>query len=144
MFALTLMSGLVIAALAIFGAIVWTTYPKRQRCKRFEGRSDLTLDQIYIEFFAPKNLPKALVCELWKEVAEPLHLPPGKLRPNDRFSEELAPPKGWEWDDDIVEVQWAGERRLKRSGIKADLSAIKTLGDYVEFFCDLTTQKQQA
>jgi hypothetical protein len=71
-------------------------------------------------------------------------LPPGKLRPDDRFAEELAPPKGWEWDDDIVEVQWAGERRLKRSGIKADLSPIKTLGDYVEFFCNLAMQKQPA
>lgn len=136
----TVIGGVVVAG----GVLAWNFGPERQRNKQFENRPDFSLDQIYSEFFACKNLPKDLVFELWKEVAEPLRVPPGKLRPDDRFGEELAPPKGWEWDDDIVEVQWAGERRLKRSGIKADLSAIKTLGDYVEFFCDLTTQRQQA
>ena len=40
-------------------------------------------------------------------------------------------------DDDIVGVHWAAERRLKQSGTRADLSQIKTVGDYVEFFCRL-------
>jgi hypothetical protein len=77
-------------------------------------------------------------------VAQSLRLPPGKLRPTDRFDEELAAPKGWEFDDEILDVQWAAERRLKRSGTQADLSRIKSVGDYIEFFCDLATQKQRA
>jgi len=131
--------GLVVAS----GVLVWNFVPRRQRLKRFESRPDLSLDQIYGEFFGGRNLSKELVCELWKEVAESLHLPPGKLRPTDRFDAELAPPKGWEHDDNIVDVQWAAERRLKRSGTQADLSQIKTLSDYVEFFCNLATQRQQ-
>lgn len=61
----------------------------------------------------------------------------GKLRPTDRFDQELAAPKGWEHGDEILDVQWVAERRLKQSGNQADLSQIKTVGDYVEFFCKL-------
>jgi len=119
-----------ILVLLIAGAVfVWAYVPRRQRLKRFEGRPDLSLDQIYDEFFARKNLPKELARELWNEVSASLHVPPGMLRPTDRFDEELAAPKGWEFDDDIVEVQWAAERRLKQSGTQADLSLIKTVGE---------------
>lgn len=132
----------VIVALAVAGGVlVWKIVPHRQRLRRFEGRRDLSLDEIYSEFFADKGLPKELVCELWKEVSLPLHVAPGKLRPSDRFDQELAAPKGWEFDDDIVEVQWAAERRLQQSGTQADLSQIKTVADYVEFFCN-PTRKQ--
>lgn len=123
---------------------VWSLMPRRLRLKRFESRPDLSLEQIHAEFFARANFPRELVCELWNEVAESLRLPPGKLRPTDRFAEELAAPKGWEFDDEILDVQWAAERRLKRSGTQADLSQISTVGDYVEFFCNLAAQKQHA
>src|SRR5690349_16481125 len=117
---MAVIAGLVAAG----GVLAWNFVPHRQRLKRFAGRSELSLDQIYGEFLAPRSLPKELACELWKEVAESLRLPPGRLRPTDRFDKELAPPKGWEHDDDVVEVQWAAERRLKRSGTQADLSQI--------------------
>jgi hypothetical protein len=134
----TVWASIVIGILLIAGAVlVWAYVPRRQRFKRFEGRPDLSLDQIYTEFFASKNLPKELVRELWNEVSVALHLPPGKLRPTDRFDLELAAPKGWEFDDDIVDVQLASKRRLKQSGTQADLSHIKTVADYVEFFCVL-------
>jgi hypothetical protein len=38
------------------------------------------------------------------------------------------------------EVQWAAERRLKKAGMKTDLSHIQPLEDYVEFFCRTNTQ----
>jgi hypothetical protein len=134
-----------IAGPAVGGAVLaWTFIPRDQRIKRFEDRTELSLDQIYGEFFAPKNLPKELACELWNEVSASLHLPPGKLRPTDRFDQELAAPKGWEHDDEILEVQWGAERRLRQNGTQGDLSQIKTVADYVEFFCNLAAQKQQA
>jgi hypothetical protein len=134
----TISASIVIGLLVVVGGVLaWNFLPRRLRLKRFEDRSDLSLDQIYAEFFASKNLPKQLACELWREVSTSLRLPPGKLRPTDRFDQELAAPKGWEYDDDIVEIQWAAERRLKQSGTQADLSQIKTVADYVELFCRL-------
>jgi hypothetical protein len=139
-----LASILLVLIMVAVGGGVWYFVPRHQRLKRFESRPDLSLEQIYDEFLAGKNLPKGLACELWNEVASCLHLPPGKLRPTDRFDQELAAPKGWEFDDDIVEIQLASERRLKQSDAHADLSHIKTVADYVEFFCKLAGQRQQA
>lgn len=125
----------------VVGGGVWYFLPRHQRLKRFENRAELSLEQIYGEFLASKNLPKDLACELWNEVATCLCLPSGKLRPTDRFDRELVAPKGWEFDDEILDVQWAAERRLKQSGSQADLSHIKTVADYVEFFCGLAGRK---
>jgi hypothetical protein len=131
-----------LGALVVAGAVAaWSLVPRRQRLKRLERRSELSPDQIYGQFFAPQNLPRELALELWNEVAVSLNLPPGKLRPADRFDKGLAPPKGWEYDDEVHEVQWAAERRLKRSGLEGDPSRIETLADYVRFFCDIERHK---
>jgi hypothetical protein len=114
----------------------------RVRRQRLKDREELPMDDIHAGYFASRGLPPELVYELWCEVADGLGVPPGILRPSDRFDLELAPVE--QWDDDLLQVQWAGERRLKRSGIKADLSEIRTLGDYVEFFCNLPRQKEEA
>src|SRR5438046_8791462 len=88
-----------ILALLIIGAVcVWAYVPRRQRLRRFEGRPELSPEQIYSEFFASKNLPQKLTCELWNEVAASLHVPPGKLRPTDHFAQSLAHPTGWAFD----------------------------------------------
>jgi hypothetical protein len=133
---------MVIGVLVVVGAVLaWNFIPHRCRLERFADRDELSLDSIYSQFFTVRNLPKELVLELWNEVAVPLRIPPGKLRPSDSFDKELAPVKGWEFDDDIVEVHWAAERRLKRIGVKVDYSNVHTLGDYVEFFCRLELAK---
>jgi hypothetical protein len=132
------LSAAIIAGVVLAGGLlVWVYVPKKRRLKRFEYRPELDLDEIYQEFFAAKSLPRDLVCELWKEISEVLHVPAGKLRPDDRFDRELAAPKGWEYDDELSDLQWVAERRLKQIGGQGDLSQIKTVGDYVEFFCGL-------
>lgn len=115
---------------------VWTLREgaKRRRV-RFANREVLSMDAIYERFFGSKGLPKEAVVELWNEVARPLGIDPGRLRPTDRFDMELSPVE--EWDDDIVEVHWAAERRLKKMGLKVDSTEVRTLGDYIEFFCRL-------
>jgi hypothetical protein len=82
-----------------------------------------------------------LVFELWNEIAEVLRVPPGKLRPSDRFDIELAPVKGRKFDDNTIEVHWAAQRRLKQLGVDADITAIQTLRDYVAFFCNFSHWK---
>lgn len=139
-----LWSVLILGLAVTGGVIAWHFIPRRERLKRFENRPELSWEQIYGEFFAGKNLPKALALELWSEVANSLGLPPGKLRPADRFDIELAPPTGWEFDDDFVVVYWAAERRLKRLGLRVEHSNVQTLADYVEFFCKLVERGCQS
>lgn len=137
----TTIAGVIVVAGAV---LAWNFIPHRRRLARFADREDLSADSIYRQFFAAKKFPQELVSELWNEVAVPLRVPPGKLRPSDRFDKELAPVEGWAFDDDIVEVHWAAERRLRKIGIKVDCADVHTLGDYVEFFCNLATQREQA
>jgi hypothetical protein len=123
----------------VFAAVLfWNFIPRRRRLRRFEGRDNLSLDEIYNQFFASTNLPKRLVLELWNEIAALLHVPPGKLRPLDRFDEELSSIKGWELDDETFELHWAAQQRLKKLSVDVDISSIVTLRDYVEFFCKLS------
>jgi hypothetical protein len=137
-----IMTTIIGGLLTVGGVLAWNFIPHRRRLARFADREELSADSIYSEFFAANNFPKGLVLELWNEVAGSLRVPPGKLRPTDRFDKELAPVKGWEFDDDTLEVHWAAQRRVKKLGVDADISAVQTLRDYVEFFCKLELAKQ--
>ena len=140
----TLVPVAVVVLAVVGGVLAWNFIPQRRKLERFADREDLSLDSIYSRFLAANNLPKGLVLELWNEVANRLRVPPGKLRPSDRFDNELAPVKGWELDDDTVEVHWAAQRRLKSLGVNADTGEVRTLRDYVEFFCKLELAKHTA
>jgi len=122
------------------GTLVWSILSRRSRVKRFEDRDDVSLDSIFEKSFASRGLSKSVVFELWREVATFLQLPPGKLRPTDRFDSELSPGKGWEYDDEIADITSLAWRRLKSSGKTIDLPQITTLGEYVEFFASLESK----
>jgi hypothetical protein len=128
----------VLIGIAVLAVLLWEIIPDRRRLERFADRENLSLEALYGQYFAQSKLPKRLVFELWNEIAELLRVPPGKLRPSDRFDIELAPVKGWEFDDNTIEVHWAAQRRLKRLGADADITEIQTLRDYVEFFCNFS------
>src|SRR6266850_1217206 len=98
------------------GTLIWSILSRRSRAKRFEDRDDVSLDSIFEKFFASRGLSKSVVFEAWREVASVLQLPPGKLRPSDRFDTELSPGKGWEYDDEIADITALARRRLKSSG----------------------------
>lgn len=136
----------ILVALALSGIaclpVLWHFNPHKQRFKRLSNREDIPMDAIYGRFFSGTNFRKDLVLELWNEVATLLRVPPGKLRPLDRFDKELAPGGVWlRLDDDSVEVNLAARSRLRKIGAKTDLSAIQTLRDYIELFCNLQSAK---
>src|SRR5580704_3259191 len=115
---------------------IWCVFPMRRRAARFRERVDLSPDEIYAKFFSQEERHgKALILDLWNEVAVILEVPPGKLRPTDRFDKELAPEKGWEYDDGIGVVNFVARMRLKKLGrADVELNRIETLEDYVLFF----------
>ena len=130
--------GVALVAASVF---FWSLIPHRRRLMRFRQREELALDTIFTDFFGASGFPRPLVLELWNEVASLLRVPPGKLRPSDRFDKELAPVEGWEFDDEIGDLNWAAEKRLKELGKSADLPEIQTIRDYIEFFCRLAEDK---
>ena len=127
----------VVSGLSVAGVLVWEYLTRRERRKRLSGRRDLPLETVYTEFFAAYRLPKELVLDLWKEVATSFGMPPGLLRPSDRFDKELGPVKGLEFDDDIIVLEQRAKMRLHKLAVKVDLSKIETVRDYVELFCKL-------
>lgn len=91
--------------------------------------------------------PRALVEDVWNELARDLHLDASKIRPTDRFGEELSV-KGFPLVDLNETVDARLRERLRRTNAGPDevakTSSIKTLWDYVNFACRIESQRQQA
>lgn len=123
---------------------VWHSRMRRERRKRFDSREDLELDAIYHWFFAHRGLPRDLVLELWRAVAESLGLPAGQLRPSDRFDEELAFLSGWGFEDEAGKWVLAEMRRFERRGDweACAFDEVQTVGDYIEYRCHVEMQNR--
>jgi hypothetical protein len=106
---------------------------KNEKLKNFSGRENLSLDQIFDLYFKSLDIPKIEFVELWNELADVLEIPAGLLRPEDRFSAELAPEKGNEWDDPIGLIPSLIEKNCKkREGLPPpDFKSIDTVSDYI-------------
>ncbi|MDA2912924.1 hypothetical protein MYX77_03005 [Acidobacteriia bacterium AH_259_A11_L15] len=106
----------------------------RRKIKQLGPRQPMSADEFYQMFYSQSQLPKEVVLELLKEVAESIEVPPTLLRPEDRFSAEMADDAAWGPDGGLAEVTFAAERREKRLGVAVDLSKIQTLDDYIRAF----------
>ena len=60
-------------------------------------------------------------------VEEIMGISVSKLRPTDRFDRELVPEKGWEFDDEILDLGW-----LLESTIQGSSKSVATVGDFVK------------
>lgn len=119
----------------LLGALVVGIYfrtARRAKTERLAGRPEMTLHQIYESFFSESAIPESRVAELWEELARVLELPAGKLLPADRFQVELAPPKGFEFDDPIRDVKYLISKNCLRRGIQPE--TIQTVRDYIVSF----------
>ena len=93
--------------------------------------------QFFEQFYADSGLPRELVLSLLDEIAAATEVPASILRPGDRFAEELAPVKGYEFDDGLVELKWIAERRERMLEVKLDLEEIRTVDDYIRTMAKL-------
>lgn len=120
---------LMILVLGGLTGIFLLAYPKFKKRAMFANRQSLSMDEIYTHYYSDSGLSKAVVLNLWENVAELLRLPKGKLRPTDEFGKELGPYQVI--DDDLNELQSFTLRQLKQVGASVDFSTIKTLDDYI-------------
>jgi hypothetical protein len=79
------------AILALFGFISYSFFGdmifRRALCRQ---RETLSEDVIYDRFFRDSGIPREQIVEVWNLVARAVGLPPGKLRPDDRFGETIG------------------------------------------------------
>lgn len=104
--------------LAVGAALVWLLGRRAEarRTTRFAARPDLDPARIWRDFYSDGEASLASVETALRLVGEATTVPAGKLRPTDRFAVELAPERGWEFDDGLSEIAWYLESKSKGSG----------------------------
>jgi hypothetical protein len=131
-----LVIGVLVVAIGV-GA-VWSFHASRSRRRPFRERPSLTLDEIYATFYAASSLDKEAVVRSWREIADTLHVPVGKLRPSDSFLDELSPVAGWEYDDGLAILSDRARRTLAKSGHDPEaIVQIKTVDEYIRLMSRL-------
>jgi hypothetical protein len=111
-------------------AVVWSVLlADRRKRLLFSNRAELGAGEIYELHFHRSGLPAGLVLELWHEVANVFNLPAGKLRPTDRFGEELG--NYGITGEDLYELAGHAILRSRLYGGEVDLRRIKTVDCYV-------------
>jgi hypothetical protein len=92
----------------------------------------MSMDELHAAFYAQSGISKVDLEAAFREVGRLLGVPAGCLRPSDRFDVELAPAKGWEFDDGLGRLTAVAEERLRTRGLDKGLVAqIKSVDDYV-------------
>jgi hypothetical protein len=126
---LALYAGAAIAALVVM----------RQRLplklSRFEGREQLSIEKIHDDFYPGYEMRE--FAEVWKEIASAVEVPPGLIRPTDRFDTELGPVKGFRIASEMDDLQEAFMRRCKQQRLDIHQVNIQTVDDYIKQFAIL-------
>lgn len=86
----------------------------RKKIANFLKRESVSLQEIYQQYYFRKNINKLDFEELWIEVANALCLQPEKLKPTDKFGQDIGVAK---WDDSesldlLDELAFARQKKL--------------------------------
>jgi len=106
---------------------------RRWRHRRFKKREELSLEELYQQYFSGTEVAKDRFTVLWTYAAGVLELPASRLRPSDRFEKELK--FGLiRRDPELHCFKSRMFLMLPAGHTKSDLRKLRTLRDYVEFF----------
>ena len=121
--------------LAVFCAAAYRIGRRRILIKRerFAQRPSIPVGDIYRSFYADSGLNRQEVTRLWNLVASAMKLDPEKLRPGDRFKEDMGPIKGHLVPDELEDLEALYERRCGELGIKPKHGMVITLDDFIRF-----------
>jgi len=133
---------LLVIVVGLAAAVVWEAQASKGRRRMLRDRPELTIGEIYDSYYADSSISKDVVGQALGEIAEDLNVPPGKLRPQDRFDVELGPTPGWEYDDDMSDIMARARRRLADSQDSPDVSSIRTVDDYVRLVASSPTPRR--
>lgn len=106
----------------------------RVKLSRFAGRATMSPHDLFTTFYEGLGFSEEDVVRILRQVASATEVPIGRLRPQDRFDHELAPVKGWEFDDGLAEITWlVGTEARKARDPRAP--QIDTLDDLIRYVC---------
>lgn len=120
------------AAIVIGMGILFPWLRRRRSAAVLEGRESLDDETFYGRYYADLNLPKTLVSELRREIAETLRVPAEKLRPEDRFGKQIG--TYWITSEELDVLSAKGRNRAKALGLVVDLQKLNTVDDYIRCF----------
>jgi hypothetical protein len=120
--------GLAIICGPAVGALMWIQ-GQRQTALRLRERTELSDEEIFRNFFADAGLPFDVVIGLWHEASDVFGITPGKMRPTDRFGEELG--AYWITSDSLDLLANLAIKHAQSHSRVIDLSQVTTLGQYV-------------
>ena len=99
------------------------------RRSRIRARSHLSDDELYAEFYNTSEFPKTIIIRVWREVAELLHIDPGKLRPSDKITDFRS--KIYQFQSDVDHLDtWV---RMIRKGDNERAAPLYTIDDVIRF-----------
>jgi hypothetical protein len=114
---------------ALLGGVYYLRYRESRALRR---RPSLSYDAIYSTYYASSGLPKDEVIEIWGEIAKVLNVPEGKLRPDDRFAEDIA--RYLITSEELDTLYECGRKRARELGFNINFPDIKTIDEYVRAF----------
>jgi hypothetical protein len=134
---------LVMAVTFGLAAGIWSlAASKRKRQAEFGGRESLPTDEIFARYYSDSGIEKSVVLRLWGECAAKLKIQPEKLRPTDRFEQELAASDFWaSLDDPREDLARYAMAHAKRFGATIDLKRTKTVDELIRHLAEVEAQR---
>lgn len=104
----------------------------KYRRNLIRDRESKDLDSIFEEYFADIGISRQSFLRVWTLIGQAYRIDPRKLRPEDRFDEELRKLELWTADEAIMVL----EDELKRQEIDATRTTrVRSIGDFVRLCC---------
>jgi hypothetical protein len=102
---------------------------RKKELDRLKGRDAIGAEELYARYYANSGLSETSVWEVWNEIATTLRVPPEKLRPTDRFGEDIGLYFGP--SDHLDTLSELASKRAQRRQLDVRLEALDTVDDYV-------------
>lgn len=122
----------VVFGLSLF-LIFWLSKKEtRRKNNRFINRPDMGIDEFYSSYYRCAGIPQEIVAQVLKDIANATGISECKIRPSDRFDHELAPLKGWEFGDGLIELSWIVNKKTGKIK-KPKTINFNTVDDLIRF-----------
>jgi hypothetical protein len=101
----------------------------RKELGRLKKRESLDMEELYSRYYSTSGLSKISIWEMWNEIATTLKVPPEKLRPTDRFGDDVG--ADFPTSENLENLSDLARRRAQQRGINIRLEGLATIDDYV-------------